>query len=100
MGISRREFLRIAGLSTVLGLAGFELLSPGELEAQFMPKPDALVAKRWAMVVDMRKMDAPTAKKCVEVCHRLHNVPDFGNPKDPKNIVDPDTQHRWEIKWI
>ena len=89
--IDRREFLKIAGVSTVVGLLGgwkaVELLAPGELEAKYFPKPEALTAKRWAMVVDTRKMDGETAKKCIEVCHRIHNVPDIGDPKR-------------EIKWI
>jgi len=63
------------------------LLAPGELDAKYLPKPEALTAKRWAMAVDIKKMDEDTAKKCIEVCHRIHNVPDIGDP-------------RREIKWI
>jgi molybdopterin-containing oxidoreductase family iron-sulfur binding subunit len=103
MGISRREFLRIAGLSTVLGLGGkgvFELLAPGEVEAQLLANPKALTAKRWAMVIDTRKLDEKTAKKCSEACHRVHNVPDYVSPVDPKDALDPDHQHRWQIKWL
>ena len=42
MGIDRREFIRIAGLSTLLGLGGkgaFELLAPGRVEAEMHPGP-------------------------------------------------------------
>ena len=42
MALDRREFLKIAGLSTLLGLGGkaaFELLSPGELEASTKALP-------------------------------------------------------------
>ena len=42
MGIDRREFIRIAGLSTLLGLGGkgaFELLAPGRVEAEISPGP-------------------------------------------------------------
>ena len=49
MGIDRREFIRIAGLSTLLGLGGkgaFELLAPGRVEAQMLQEPNALLAKR------------------------------------------------------
>jgi molybdopterin-containing oxidoreductase family iron-sulfur binding subunit len=36
MGMDRRKFLKLAGLSTLFGLGGkaaFDLLAPGELEA-------------------------------------------------------------------
>ena len=36
MGIDRRDFIKLAGLSTLLGLGGksaFELLRPGQVEA-------------------------------------------------------------------
>ena len=42
MGMDRREFIRIAGLSTLLGLGGkgaFELLAPGRVEAEIIPAP-------------------------------------------------------------
>jgi hypothetical protein len=32
------------------------------------------------MVVDMRKLDDATAQRCIEVCHQIHNVPDFSKP--------------------
>lgn len=91
MDIGRREFLKIAGASTIVGLLGgwaaVELLAPGEFEERHVPGPEALTAKRWAMMVDMKKMDEETAEKCIEVCHRIHNVPDIGDS-------------RREIKWI
>jgi Fe-S-cluster-containing dehydrogenase component len=43
--------------------------------------------KRWAMVIDMQKMDEEIMDKCIKACHREHNVPDLGNPKE-------------EIKWL
>ena len=47
---------------------------------------EAKVAKRWAMAV--KTVVCPNGcKECIDACHRVHNVPDFGNPKD-------------EIKWI
>jgi molybdopterin-containing oxidoreductase family iron-sulfur binding subunit len=89
--IDRREFLKVTGAWTTVGLLGgwkaVELLVPGEVEAKYLQKPEALTAKRWSMVVDMKKMDGEGAKKCTEVCHRIHNVPDIGDP-------------RREIKWI
>ncbi len=68
MGINRREFIKLAGLSALLGLGGksaFELVLPGEVEAAQVAQPVA-GAKRWAMVVDMRKLNdrlRPNASK-------------------------------------
>ncbi len=93
MGVSRREFLKIAGLSALIGTGGkvaFELLAPGELEASTEALPLSK-GKHWAMVVDMRKcwerQEKGACKECMLACHREHNVPDFGDPKV-------------EIKWI
>lgn len=92
MSMNRRQFLKIAGISTLAGLGGSAIinsLSNSEIEAsQFSPGPNALTAKRWAMVVDMRKFKTEDDyRKVIDACHSAHNVPDFGNPKD-------------EIKWI
>ena len=89
MGVDRRDFLKIAGVSALLGLGGktaIDVLAPGELEASMDAVPLA-EGKRWAMVIDMQKMDEEIMDKCIEACHGEHNVPDFGNPKD-------------EIKWM
>ncbi len=104
MGINRREFLRIAGLSTLMGLGGkavWELVLPGQALAQYTPKPGALVAKRWAMVVDMRKMTEQLAAKCIKACHSLHNVPQMTSPPvDPEVSISDDQKNRWQMKWL
>lgn len=92
MGINRRGFLKVSGL-TAVGLAGgsvSKVFSSEEDTLQLAPdKPLApLTARRWAMVIDVRKcMEHEDCKDCTKACHLTHNVPDFGNPKD-------------EIKWI
>jgi len=89
MGIDRREFLKIAGLSTIMGFGGrvaFEILAPGEVEAQLNEIP-LTQGKKWGLVVDMNKMDGEIMDMCIEACHTTHNVPNLGNPKE-------------EIKWI
>ena len=89
MGMDRREFLRMAGLSALLGLGGktaFQLLAPGEVEASLAAVP-LTAGKKWGMVVDMTKLDEALMDKCTEACHSFHNVPNLGNPKE-------------EIKWI
>jgi molybdopterin-containing oxidoreductase family iron-sulfur binding subunit len=89
MGINRREFLKVAGFSTLLGLgakAAFELLAPGEIEAALEAVP-LTAGKKWGMVLDMTKMDEKVMNKAIEACHRTHNVPKVENRKQ-------------EIKWI
>ncbi len=89
MGMERRKFLKIAGLSTIMGLSGkaaFELMAPGELEASSEGLP-ITQGKKWGMVIDMHKIDEGIIDKCIDACHTTHNVPDWGNPKD-------------EVKWI
>jgi molybdopterin-containing oxidoreductase family iron-sulfur binding subunit len=91
MSISRRQFLKIAGASAIVGLGGIsaiDILQRGQFEASQVSKdPKALVGKRWAMVIDVKRLDEETMKRCRDVCHRIHNVPDIDKPKE-------------EIKWI
>jgi molybdopterin-containing oxidoreductase family iron-sulfur binding subunit len=94
MSMDRREFLRIAGITTLAGIgaaagvSGLGLIH-NEVEASdFEPGPDALIGKRWGFVVDMSKFKTDEDYKRVkQACHSIHNVPDFGDPKH-------------EIKWI
>ena len=106
---SRRDFLKMAGVSTLT------LIVPGMVSVarakETMPvsgvsspggKPvaQALTAKRWAMVVDSSKCRADCVD-CVLACREAHNIPDFGNPKDevkwiwqtPFALVFPDVSH-------
>lgn len=86
MDQTRRKFLKIAGLSA-LGLGAKPAV---DVLAQGMPgkverNPKALKAKRWAMVVNIKKFKESgkeALQRCVEACHRVHNVPEFDNPKD------------------
>lgn len=87
--MDRRNFLKVAGLSTLLaagGKAAVDVLAPGELEASMTSVP-LTKGKRWAMVIDMRSLNEEIMDACIAACHREHNVPDVGNTKD-------------EIKWI
>lgn len=92
MSINRREFLKLAGFSTVLGLTGSsvidELLKSKADASQVLLDEKALSAKRWAMVIDTSKFKTEEDyKNVIQACHSIHNVPDIGNPKD-------------EVKWI
>lgn len=86
MTIDRRKFLKMTGLTTV---CGFGLRYPFSLLANAQSTEGSpLTAKKWAMVIDLKKcINEEGCKDCVDACHSIHNVPDFGNPKD-------------EIKWI
>jgi len=98
MGIDRRKFIKASSLA-VLGLAGAaparlfgsEETAPADSSLAPTPAPvdgEPLVAKRWAMVIDLRKcLQAEGCDKCIKACNVTHNVPAFDNSKD-------------EIKWI
>lgn len=107
MIVDRRKFIKAAGIAAlgVAGLPASRLLAGGEnatapvegaagtaaaeaesLDAAAYQHP--LTARRWAMVVDLRKCRREKGcTLCIDACHHEHNVPDFGNAKD-------------EIKWI
>ena len=102
MDSKRRDFLKIAGLTAIAGIAAhsaFNTLLKGEAIAAEHGATAAAAGghgaaaaktgKRWGMVIDVKKFteNPGLADKCVSVCHTIHNVPDFGNKKD-------------EIKWI
>jgi len=88
MGIDRRKFLKIAGVSAIMGVSGkaaFELLAPGTVDASVKDMP-LTQANKWGMVVDMHKMTDDILKSCQDACHGIHNIPDWGDP-------------RIEVKW-
>jgi molybdopterin-containing oxidoreductase family iron-sulfur binding subunit len=97
--MNRRQFLKIAGLSTVLGVGGTtvaaglkgRMLEASEIAAVPV-SPGALSAERWGMVVDMSKFRTEQdIKKVIDSCHNIHNVPDHGNPKDEVKWIWPET---------
>ncbi|MBW2370259.1 MAG: 4Fe-4S dicluster domain-containing protein [Deltaproteobacteria bacterium] len=94
MDSSRRSFLKIAGVSAI-GLStapvSSVLAAGGGGEAnqpRMLANSESLTARRWAMVVDTRKIHSNhDIEPIIEACHRIHNVPKLEN----KNH---------EIKWI
>ena len=89
MEINRRGLLKAAGLSLLGLLAGpaWYVVSRAKLPEP-SPTPKALIGKKWGMVINLKKCWAKVdCTDCMDVCHRIHNVPDLGNLKD-------------EIKWI
>ncbi len=88
MGCDRRDFIKLAGLTTLAGLTLRPGLAALAAPGRYRPREAALQAKRWAMVVDTRRCQREQGcRDCIAACHRTHNVPHFPNPKD-------------EIKWI
>jgi molybdopterin-containing oxidoreductase family iron-sulfur binding subunit len=88
MSIDRRKFMKITGLAA-LGLAVGRppKLSSGMGSVVGKNETTSSV-KRLAMAIDVRKcIEVGECDKCLRACHVVHNVPDFGNPKD-------------EVKWI
>lgn len=99
MDQKRRNFLKVAGISTLAGLGAttglgrlFEGAKPA-LADNATPAHAAdnsgVKAKRYGMLIDARKFreDATLGEKVVRACHQVHNVPEFPEKRD-------------EIKWI
>jgi molybdopterin-containing oxidoreductase family iron-sulfur binding subunit len=88
---SRRTFLKVAGAS-ILGGVGAPVV------AALASGRQAATGKQWAMVVDIKKCIRDRGcTKCVEACHREHNVPDV---RDPRFAYAADEIHKRELKWI
>lgn len=86
MSADRRVFLKAAGL-TALSVAGGTALAQEGLPKDWLAR-GGLSARRWAMVIDVRKCrEAHDCTECTKACHHVHNVPKLDNPKH-------------EIKWI
>ena len=87
MESNRRTFLKLSGLCA-LGAGAKPIIDviAATDKGAASPSSNALTAKRWAMVVDTTKCKRDCTD-CIQACHGVHNVPDWGNPKD-------------EVKWI
>ena len=108
MDNKRRNFLKVAGISTLAGLGGTAVIdrlvtgstsvraaaaadhgsNQGELSTGHEGRPDPST-KRYGMVIDIKKFqqDPSLGGRVVTACHSVHNVPQFPDKKD-------------EIKWI
>lgn len=98
MDIKRRNFLKIAGISTIAGIgapAALEALLKGEVPSSALAAGggghavEAPTGTRWGILINQRTFaeNPGLAQKAIAACHQTHNVPDFQNKKD-------------EIKWI
>ncbi len=103
MGVDRRKFLKIAGVSSIVALGGASLLdldtkarASHEEEGHHGAEDghahheaaEEAQGVRLGIVIDVKKCNEhPECNKCIEACNYFHNVPHF-----------PDPQH--EIKWL
>lgn len=112
MDKKRRDFLKVAGISTLAGLGGTAVVdrivagaSPAVANASTAAKNAAgahaeqdsahaktastTTGKRYGMVIDVRKFqnDPSLGEKAERACIQAHNIPEFPEKKD-------------EIKWI
>ncbi|MCK5657814.1 MAG: 4Fe-4S ferredoxin, partial [Deltaproteobacteria bacterium] len=93
---SRRSFLKILGISTLgLGtLSAVDLLAKAEMgKAEYSPNPKGMTGKRWALVIDVKKLDEETTQKAIKACHLIHNVPDYGDEEEIKWIWTDKYEH-------
>ncbi len=94
MDENRRDFLKKAGVGSLVGLgvvSAIGLVAQNEGNASTQSESDAS-GKRLGLVVDTRKCKED-CNKCQEICHSIHNVPEF-----KLSDGSPDLKH--EIKWI
>ena len=93
MDDSRREFLKKAGVGSLIGLGVASVVNvvaakKGEASASTSNNSGT----RWGMVVDMSKCPSD-CKICTEKCHSIHNVPEFRNPDGSADLKN-------EVKWL
>jgi molybdopterin-containing oxidoreductase family iron-sulfur binding subunit len=95
MDSNRRRILQLLGLTglalttrPVLNAFAKDTEQAAETAPLVQNADNALTAKQWAMVIDTRQFESEAdVEPLVEVCHSIHNVPEFENK-------------RHEIKWI
>jgi len=88
MDKNRRKFLKLTGLGALSLTAAKYADLFGNATPTKVAFDESETRIRYAMVIDLKKCLAKEdCKLCIDACHKTHNVPDFGNPKD-------------EIKWI
>ncbi len=88
MDDSRRNFLKVAGCSLLGAAWGVPIVRAVSKSFTTEAAPEALRAKQWAMVVDLKSCERDDIRAAAaEACHREHNVPSI------KDVED-------EVKWI
>ena len=92
MNSSRRYFLKVAGLSTFALAAGAARAEAAK--ASYEAYPEERKAKRWAMVIDTRRIQTvEDMRPIIEACHKVHNVPTIPGKHEVKWIWDDTFEH-------
>jgi molybdopterin-containing oxidoreductase family iron-sulfur binding subunit len=98
MSTTRRCFLKLAGIAALgwgVRPASQVLASGGAAPSEGLlfasrhavhDGPNALKAKRWAMVIDTRALTSEIIQEMVHACHSIHNVPDIPSKQNIKWI--------------
>ncbi len=83
---NRRSFIKLAGLAAAgLCVAPKATLASGGGHSPVKAGPKAEHAKRWAMVIDTRKVHTEEDIKVLQhACHSVHNVPDIPTKQNIK----------------
>ncbi len=98
MDNTRRKFLKIAGMAAAVGMgSGFA----GSAVASYKPhlskheqRKEALEGKRWGLVIDTRKFKShKDFERCIEACHKIHNVPEIEGNQEVKWIWTDHFEH-------
>lgn len=80
--VDRREFLKIAGISTLLGIGGSgTILTLFSNVSQSYSSEKNLATKKYGMVIDLNRC-VRGCTACMDACRKENNVPLFGD----KNI--------------
>jgi len=92
MGISRREFLKMAGASAAAALGGLviveDIMQDIALASKSSSEPGAHNTSKWVMVINVQKFKTEADyKRVINACNSIHNVPVIDDPKS-------------EVKWI
>ena len=93
MDEKRRDFLKKAGVGTLVGLGVASAVGVvTEKEGKAASSVEETSGTRWGMVIDTRK-NTSAFDKCQKACHSIHNVPEF-------TLEDGSPDLKNEIKWI
>lgn len=88
MRITRKDFLRLSGLSLLAAGCKEQTDTAAPQSAKSATKGESERAVRWGMVVDLKKCSGnDCSRDCIHACNAAHNIPQFA-----------DRAH--EVKWI
>lgn len=89
MKITRKDFLRLSGLSILAagGRQAIHAIAQHSTEDRATQTANAQPV-RWGMVVDLQKCrEKDGCRRCIQACNDVHNIPQIANPAH-------------EVKWI